>query len=78
MSCRCGGMVDFEFVHLVPYGRLWFDVGERARELAAMCVSLRDGVRVLSWQSGQPVSIATLNCLVNRAADLAGAFQLGC
>jgi len=41
-------MVDSEFVHLVPYGRLWFALEERARELAAMCVSLRDGVRVLS------------------------------
>jgi hypothetical protein len=77
VSCRCGGMVDFEFVHLVPYGRLWFDLGERARELAAMCVSLRDGVRVLSWQSGQPVCIATLNSLVNEAADLARAFHTG-
>jgi hypothetical protein len=77
VSCRCGGMVDFEFVHLVPYGRVWFDLGERARELAAMCVSLRDGVRVLSWQSGQPVCIATLNGLVNGAAELAGAFHAG-
>jgi hypothetical protein len=77
VSCVCGGMVDLEFVHLSPYGRVWFDVGERARELAAMCVSLRDGVRVLSWGSGQPVSIATLNGIVNRAADLAGAFHVG-
>ena len=22
VSCTCGGMVDFEFVHLSPYGRL--------------------------------------------------------
>ncbi|HEX2987462.1 MAG TPA: transposase [Chloroflexota bacterium] len=77
VSCRCGGMVDFEFDHLVPYGRLWFDMEERARELAAMCVSLRDGVRVLSWASGQPVSIATLNGLVNRTSDLAAAFHQG-
>lgn len=77
VSCSCGGMVDFEFVHLVPYGRLWFDLEERARELAAMCVSLRDGVRVLSWGSGQAVCLATLNGLVNRAADLAGAFHMG-
>lgn len=39
ISCVCGGMVDFEFVHLVPYGRLWFDVEERARELAGLCLS---------------------------------------
>ena len=76
VSCsRCGGMVDFEFVHLVPYGRLWFDLEERARELAALGVSLRDGVRVLSWQNGQPVCIATLNGLGNKAAELAKAFH---
>ncbi len=79
VSCsRCGGMVDYEFVHLVPYGRTWFDLEERARELAAMCVSLRDGVRVLSWQNGQPVSIATLNGLVNKAGELAKTFHQGC
>lgn len=77
VSCACGGMVDYEFVHLSPYGRLWFDIEERARELAAMCVSLRDGVRLLSWTSGQPISIASLNGLVNRAADLAEAFHGG-
>lgn len=77
VSCACGGMVDHEFVQLSPYGRLWFDVEERARELAAMCVSLRDGVRVLSWTNGQPLCIATINALVNRASDLVGAFQQG-
>ena len=71
ISCVCGGMVDFEFVHLVPYGRLWFDLEEIARELAGLCVSLRDGVEVLAWRNGQPLSIATINRLVNRAADLA-------
>lgn len=77
ISCVCGGMVDFEFVHLVPYGRLWFDVEERARELAGLCVSLRDGVEVLAWRNGQPLSIATVNRLVNDAADLAEVFQSG-
>lgn len=77
ISCVCGGMVDFEFVHLVPYGRLWFDVEERARELAGLCVSLRDGVEVLAWRNGQPLSIATLNRLVNKAADLAASFHSG-
>ncbi len=70
-------MVDYEFEHLAPYGRLWFDMGERARELAAMGVSLRDSVRVLSWQNGQPVCLATANALVNRASDLAAAFHQG-
>lgn len=77
ISCVCGGMVDFEFVQLVPYGRLWFDVEERARELAGLCVSLRDSVQVLAWGSGQPVSIGTLNRLVNRAGELAKAFHSG-
>lgn len=75
--CLCKGMVDFEFVHLVPYGRLWFDLEERARELAAMCVSLRDGVRVLAWSNGQPISIATLNGVVNKTGELAKAFHAG-
>jgi hypothetical protein len=38
-----------EFEHLVPYGRLWFDLEERARELAGLGVSLRDSVEVLAW-----------------------------
>ena len=61
VSYVCGGVVDFESVHLEPYGRLWFDPEERARELAGLCVSLRDSVEVLSWQNGQPLAIATLN-----------------
>ena len=77
LSCTCGGMVDFEFVHLAPYGRVWFDLEERARELAGLCVSLRDGVEVLAWSNRQPLSIATVNRLVNRAADLAQAFHAG-
>ena len=48
VSCECAGMVDLEFEHLEPYGRLWFDLEEGARELAGLCVSLRDSVKVLS------------------------------
>lgn len=77
VSCVCGGMVDCEFVHLVPYGRVWFDLAERARELAGLCVSLRDSVEVLAWRNGQPLSIATLNGLVNQTAELADAFHAG-
>jgi len=77
ISCVCGGMVDFEFVHLVPYGRTWFDVEERARELAGLCVSLRDSVEVLAWRNGQPLSIATVNGMVNEAASLAEGFRSG-
>jgi len=77
LSCVCGGMVDFELAHLVPYGRLWFDLEERARELAGLCVSLRDAVEVLAWRNGQPISIATANRLVNQTAVLAKAFHVG-
>jgi transposase-like protein len=77
VSCVCGGMVDFESVHLEPYGRLWFDLEERARELAGLCVSLRDSVEVLSWQNGQPLAIATLNRRVLQTAELAAAFHKG-
>jgi transposase-like protein len=77
VSCVCGGMVDFEFARLEPYGRIWFELEERARSLAGLCVSLRDSVEVLSWRNGQSVSIATLNGRVNQVADLAVAFHQG-
>jgi transposase-like protein len=70
VSCVCGGMVDVEFVHLVPYGRRWFDIEERARELAALCVSLRDTVQVLAWRNGQPLALTTANQVVNETARL--------
>lgn len=77
LSCVCGGVVDFEFVHLEPYNRLWFDLEERGRELAGLCVSLRDSVQVLAWRNAQPISIATLNGRVNQTAKLAEAFHQG-
>jgi transposase-like protein len=77
LSCVCGGMVDFESLHLEPYGRVWFDLEERARELAGLCVSLRDSVRVLARQNAQPLSIATLNARVNQTAELAESFHRG-
>jgi hypothetical protein len=77
IRCLCGGVVDFEFVHLVPYGRLWFDVEERARELAGICVSLRDGVGVLAWCNEQPLSIWKANRLVNDTAVLAESLHAG-
>jgi transposase-like protein len=77
LTCNCGGVVDFEFVHLEPYNRFWFDLEERGRELAGLCVSLRDSVEVLAWRSGQPISIATLNKRVNQTAELTEAFHKG-
>ena len=77
LSCDCGGVVDFEYVHLEPYNRFWFDLEERGRELAGLCVSLRDSVEVLARGNGQPIGIATLNSWVNQAARLAEAFHKG-
>ncbi len=77
ISCVCGGMVDFEFVQIKPYARVWFDLEARARELAGLCLSLRDSVEVLAWRNGQPLAIATLNQLVNETAELADAFHRG-
>lgn len=77
VSCVCGGMVDFESRYLEPYGRVWFDLEERGRELAGLCLSLRDSVRVLAWQNGQPLSITTLNQRVLKTAELAESFHKG-
>ncbi len=77
LRCDCRGVVDFEFAHLEPYNRFWFDLEERGRELAGLCLSLRDSVEVLAWRSAQPISIATLNRRVNQTAKLAEAFHQG-
>lgn len=74
VSCVCGGMVDVEFVHLVPSGRRWFDLEERARELAGLCLSLHDSVGVLAWRNGQPLAPTTINQIVNETALLRPAF----
>lgn len=75
VSCRCKGMVDVEFGQFVPYGRRWYDLDERARELAALCVSPRDAVAVLAWRNGQPLAISPLNQVVNQTAQLPAAWR---
>lgn len=77
IACVCGGMVDFTSVYVEPYGRIWFDLEERARELAGLCLSLRDMVEVLAWRNDQPLAISTLNQRVLQTADLAAAFHQG-
>lgn len=77
LSCVCGGTVDLRFDLFAPYQRIWFDLQERARQLAGICVSLRDSVEVLAAETGQPLAIGTINGLVNEAAALAGAFRSG-
>lgn len=77
IRCVCGGMVDFGSAYLEPYGRIWFDLEERIRELAGLCLSLRDSVEVLAWRNRQPLAISTLNRRVLQTADLAAAFHQG-
>lgn len=77
LSCVCGGTVDLQFDLFAPYQRIWFDLQERVRQLAGLCVSLRGSVEVLAADNGQPLAIGTINGLVNEAAVLAGAFRRG-
>lgn len=77
LSCVCGGTVDLQFDLFAPYQRIWFDVQERVRQLAGLCISLRDSVEVLAADNGQPLAIGTINGLVNEAAALAGTFRSG-
>lgn len=70
-------MVDFESAYLEPDGRIWFDLDERGRELAGLCLSLRDSAEVLAWRNRQPLAISTLNQRVLQTTDLAEAFHQG-
>jgi transposase-like protein len=58
LSCVCGGTVDFQFKLFAPYQRVWFDLRERVRQLAGLCLSLRDSIEVLAAENGQPLAIA--------------------
>jgi transposase-like protein len=77
LSCVCGGTVQLRFTLFAPYERVWFDLRERARQLAGLCLSLRDSVEVLAAENGQPLAIGTINGLVNETAALAEAFRSG-
>lgn len=77
VGCICGGAVPLEFAALVPYQRGWGDVQERARQLAGLCLSLRDVREVLAHSSGQPVACSTLSGWVQQAAHLAEALRAG-
>jgi len=77
LSCECGGTVAFRFKLFAPYQRVWFDLQERARQLAGLCLSLRDSIEVLAAENGQPLAISTINGLVNETAALAEAFHKG-
>ena len=77
LACRCGGTVPLAFATLAPYQRTWADVQERARQLAGLCLSLRDLREVLAMESGQPLACSTLNGWVQQAAPLAEALRAG-
>jgi Transposase, Mutator family len=77
VACRCGRTVRWEFATLAPYERSWADLHERGRELAGLCVSLRDARTVLAWGNEQPVACSTLNGWVQDAAALAAALRAG-
>jgi transposase-like protein len=77
LGCRCGGTVPLAFATFGPYQRSWLDLQERARQLAGLCLSLRDVREVLAMESGQPVACSTLNSWVQQAAPLAQALRAG-
>jgi transposase-like protein len=77
LACRCGGTVPLAFATLGPYQRSGLDLQERARQLAGLCLSLRDMREVLAMESGQPVACSTLNRWVQQAAPLAQALRAG-
>jgi transposase-like protein len=77
LACRCGGSVPLAFATFGPYQRSWADLQERARQLAGLCLSLRDLREVLAMESGQPVACSTLNTWVQQAAPLAEALRAG-
>jgi transposase-like protein len=77
LACRCGGSVPLAFASFGRYQRSWADLQERARQLAGLCLSLRDLREVLAMESGQPVACSTLNTWVQQAAPLAEALRAG-
>jgi transposase-like protein len=77
LSCRCGHSLRLAFATFAPYARCWGDVEERARELAGLCVSLRDARAILAWESGQPLACSTLQRWGHQAGAVAAALQAG-
>ena len=73
----CGGTVPLAFATVGRYQRSWGDLQERARQLAGLCLSLRDVQEILALESGQPVARSTLNRWVHEAAALAELLQQG-
>jgi transposase-like protein len=77
LACRCGGTVPRAFATFGPYQRTWSDLQARARQLAGLCVSLRDSRELLALDNGQTLACSTLNAWVHQAAPLAEALRVG-
>jgi transposase-like protein len=77
VGCLCGGTVPLAFATIAPYQRAWGDVQERARELAGLCLSLRDAGEVLARESGQVLARGTLSRWGRQAGALAEALRAG-
>jgi transposase-like protein len=77
VACRCGRTVRWTAATVAPYARCWGDLEERARELAGLCLSLRDARTVLAWGNGQPLACSTLQRYVHQAGALAEAVRQG-
>ena len=77
VACICGGTVPLAFGTIGRYERGWGELQERARELAALGLSLAASRAVLAWGSGHPAAASTLSGFVQRAADVAEALRRG-
>ena len=75
VSCVCGGQVPLEFATFGRYQRSWGDLQERARQLAGLCLALRDIREVLRGESGQELALSTLQHWVHDAAALAATLR---
>jgi hypothetical protein len=71
VACICRGTVPLEFATFGRYERSWGEVQERARQLAGLCVALRDIRELLAGDSGQWLAPSTLTRWVQDAAALA-------
>jgi len=75
VSCVCGGQVPLEFASFGRYARSWGDLEARARQLAGLCLALRDVQEVLVGESGHWLAPSTVNHWVHEAAALAAALR---
>jgi hypothetical protein len=75
VSCVCGGTVPLEFALFGRYQRSWEEVHARARQLAGLCLALRDIREVLAAPSGVWLAPSTVNRWVHEAAALAGTLR---